>query len=135
MVLTERDYFDFVIKLNKEDERDLLPTVIRQELPRSSLLFIGYNLQDLNFRAIFQGALSFSRRKSRKISVAVQIPPSISNDKKQRVVKYLDDYTKNMFEVHAYWGNTADFVKEFRQRREKFEITKKSKPTLAVKFP
>ena len=67
MVLTEKDYFDFVIYLNQEDEKKVLPAIIRQELSLSSLLFIGYSLYDINFRAIFQGALSFLGRKSRKI--------------------------------------------------------------------
>jgi len=139
MVLTERDYFDFVIKLNVET--DLLPTVIGNNLsPGSSFLFIGYSLQDINFRAIFQGALSSFNMRKRKSNrktrtrVAVQIPPSfsndpsISNDKKQRVVKYLDDYAKNMFEVHAYWGDMDDFV---RQLRQKFEKRVKAAPTMS----
>jgi len=128
MVLTERDYFDFVIKLNKEGIEDLFPTVIRTKLPGSRLLFIGYSLQDINFRAIFQGALSsFNMRNT---SVAVQIPPSfssdpsISSDKKQRVVKYLNDYAKKMFEVRAYWGNSDDFVRQLRQKFENFRRTK-----------
>jgi hypothetical protein len=59
MVLTERDYFEFVINLNKSDDKDILPSIIRTELATSSLLFIGYSLEDINFRAIFQGFLSF----------------------------------------------------------------------------
>jgi hypothetical protein len=114
LVLTERDYFDFVIKMNKESEQDLFPTVICRELPGSSLMFVGYTLQDINFRAIFQGALSpfqSSRRRKTTTNVAVQIPPSISTG-----VEYLDEYATNMFEVHAYWGNIDAFVKELRER-------------------
>ena len=104
MVLTEKDYFDFIINLNKEDEKELLPNILRLELPMSSLLFIGYTLQDINFRSIFQGALSFLGRKSRKISVAVQIPPLIMDNKKDKIVSYLNQYTKNMFEVQCILG-------------------------------
>jgi hypothetical protein len=127
MVLTEKDYFDFIINLNKEDEKELLPNIIRLELPLSSLLFIGYALHEINFRTIFQGALSFLGRKSRKISVAVQIPPVVGNDKKEKVVNYLNQYTKNMFEVYAYWGNVTNFVAEFRERWEKFRVDKKTR--------
>jgi hypothetical protein len=133
MVLTEKDYFDFIINLNKEDEKELLPSTIRAELPMSSLLFIGYTLQDIDYRSIFQGALSFLGRKSRKISVAVQIPPVIDNDKKEKVVNYLNQYTKNMFEVYAYWGDITNFIAEFRERWEKFERDKKSRVMLGVK--
>ena len=77
MVLSEKDYFEFVINLNKNDEKDMLPSVIRTELATSSLLFIGYALEDINFRAIFQGFLSFLSsidKKYRKFSVAIRTP-------------------------------------------------------------
>lgn len=120
MVLTEKDYFDFIINLNKEEERKMLPNFIRQEIPWSSLLFLGYKLQDINFRTIFQGALSLLERNRSATSVAVQIPPNMDNDKKKVVLNYLNQYTKKIFEVYAYWGNITDFVTDFRQRWEKF---------------
>jgi hypothetical protein len=76
MVFAERDYFEFVINLNKGDEKDIMPAIIRRELATSSLLFIGYSLEDINFRAIFQGFLSFLSsldRIFRKLSIAIQI--------------------------------------------------------------
>ena len=115
IVLTERDYFDYVIYLNKEKETDIHPSFIVTELPRSSLLFIGYNLQDINFRSVFQGALNFLVGNLQTISVAVQIPPILKHDKQSKVLKYLDHYTKEMFDIHAYWGNVSDFVTDFRQ--------------------
>jgi hypothetical protein len=124
MVLTERDYFDFVIYLNKEKETDIHPSFVITELPRSSLLFIGYNIQDINFRSIFQGALSFIGGRSQTISVAVQIPPILDNNKKSKIIKYLDHYTKEMFDIHAYWGNLSDFVTDFRQRFNKYASPK-----------
>ena len=42
MVLTERDYIDFVINLTIDE--NLIPTVIRKALAMTSLLFIGYSL-------------------------------------------------------------------------------------------
>jgi hypothetical protein len=135
MVLTEKDYFDFIINLNKEDEKELLPNVIRQELPLSSLLFIGYTLQDINFRTIFQGALSLLGRKPSATSLAVQIPPIINNDRKKNIVlNYLNQYTKKIFEVYAYWGNITDFVAEFRERWEKYERDKKSRVMLGIRI-
>jgi len=121
MVLTERDYFDFVINLNKEDEKTILPPFIRYELSMSSLLFIGYSLQDTIFRAIFQGALGFLGTKSRTISIAIQIPPFLNHDKNAEAIrKYLDEYSKDMFEVRAYWGNVSDFLTDLRTRLDEF---------------
>ena len=125
MVLTEKDYFDFVINLNKEDEKKMLPNIIRQELPWSSLLFIGYTLQDIDFGPLFQGALVL-KRNSRTTSIAVQIPPINNNDiKKDIILNYLGQYTEKIFEVYPYWGDITDFVIDFRERWEQFKIDKK----------
>ena len=58
MVLTEQDYLAFLNNTNKiELERDTLPVYLRRELTRSALLFIGYSVDDINFRSLFQVAL------------------------------------------------------------------------------
>jgi SIR2-like domain/TIR domain len=136
MVLTERDYFEFVINLNKSDDKDILPSIIRTELATSSLLFIGYSLEDINFRAIFQGFLSFLSSISsefRKPSIAVQIPPTISHREQIKIQKYLEQYTRNMFDVRIYWGNTYDFIAELDKRWEDFKSKSDMKTCLSLR--
>lgn len=97
MILTERDYFEFVINMNKGDDKDILPASIRTELATSSLIFIGYSLEDINFRAIFQGFLSFLSaldRKYRKLSIAIQIVPN--------------NYNKKDIKMQKYWNNIPE---------------------------
>ena len=120
MVLTEKDYIDFVINLNKEDEKIIFPPVIRQALAMTSLLFIGYSLDDISFRVIFQGVVSL-QASMRKTSIAVQFPPRIAYNKPDQARKYLDQYTKDMFKVHVYWGDASEFSKELRQRWDNFK--------------
>ena len=127
MVLTERDYFEFVINLNKGNEQDILPPIIRTELATSSFLFIGYSLEDISFRIIFQGFLSFLRpitSEFRKPSIAVQIPPMISHKEQVKMQKYLEQYTLNMFDVRIYWGSTSDFFIDLDKRWEDFRKKK-----------
>jgi hypothetical protein len=136
MVLTEKDHFEFVINLNKNDEKDMLPSVIRTELATSSLLFIGYVLEDINFRAIFQGILSFLSsidKKYRKFSVAIQLPPAISNKGQAKMQKYLEQYTRNMFDVHIFWGSTCDFITELDKRWKEFKQKNDMKTCLPLK--
>ena len=117
IVLTEKEYLEFMIQLNKNEE--MIPSIIRKKLPRSSLLFIGYSLDDINFRAIFQGLLNFLSSLSaeeRKISIAVQIPPMVSNEDKIKTQKYLDQYTRNMFQIRIYWDNMPEFMFELDKR-------------------
>lgn len=142
MVLTEKDYFDFVINTNKrEEERDMYPSLLRTELGNSSLLFIGYTLEDINFRAIFQGFLTFldSLGKNRKLSIAIQLPPQISKKGQVRMQKYLEKYTRDMFpNVHIFWGDTFEFVTELDKRWKEFkkkkddEYMKSSKPLKVI---
>ncbi len=127
MVLTEKDYFEFVINTNKkESERDLYPRILRKRIANSSLLFVGYTLEDINFRTLFQGFLTFIDSmvgQQRKPSVAVQLPPEIS--KKRGMQKYLDEYTSNMFpNVYVFWGDTVDFIKELDRRWKEFRERK-----------
>jgi SIR2-like domain/TIR domain len=119
MVLTEKDYFEFVIRTNKETEQDLLPSVIRTEIARSSLLFVGYSVDDIDFRTIFQGFLTFLDIEKREPSVAVQLPPEISKAKMQR---YLEQYTRNLYpDVREFWGNTSEFVTQLDKSWTEFK--------------
>jgi SIR2-like domain len=122
MVLTERDYIDFIINLSKDEK--LLPTLIRKALAATSLLFIGYSLEDINFRIIFQGIMSIVKSPFQLPSIAVQLPPSLTKDdgfseaKREKALRYLDDYTKNMFKVRVYWGDAKEFAEELHRRWE-----------------
>ena len=57
----------------------------------------------------------------RRPSIAVQIPPTISNKEQIKLQKYLERYTLNMFDVRIYWGNTQDFITELEKRWEDFK--------------
>lgn len=122
LVLTERDHFEFVINTNKESERGMIPTYLRRSLPTSTLLFIGYSLNDINFLSLFQGGLSFfSTVRQRKNSIAViQIPVEQDSVKREKVTKYLEKYTNHMFEIVIYWGEPNDFIEELQEKWQQF---------------
>ena len=127
MVLTERDLFEFVIYTNQSEfEKEGLAPFLRTALANSSLIFIGYSLDDLNFRSIFQGGLSFmsSINKDRNSIAAIQFP-SIENEniEESKLVSYFEKYTDNMFKIIVYWGEPNDFLEELLSRWK--EIKKK----------
>jgi hypothetical protein len=120
MVLTETDYIDFIVNLNSQS--DMLSAIVTQALVSTSLLFVGYSLQDINFRTIFRGIVNFLGSRFQLSSVAVLLPPrQLSVDKQDQVQKYLNKYTESMFKVHVYWGDASQFSKEFRQRWDNFK--------------
>lgn len=106
MVLTEDDYLDFLINISRDPS--LIPPRIQQALAGTSLLFIGYSLNDTNFRVVFRSLVEYTKRSVKKKSVTVQIP-----SKDARVVDYLTKYFENSG-IRVYWGDARRFVAELR---------------------
>ena len=115
MVLTERDHFDFAINTNREEAYSI-PSFLKKELVNSSLIFIGYNLDDIDFRSIMQGSLNFlnnipKTRSSLSVLSSIDTEDDFS---KKRISKYLEKYTANMFRLNIYWGTMAEFAQELQ---------------------
>ena len=123
MVLTETDYLDFLIMLSKEEE--MLPYQISTALNSTSLLFIGYSLRDINFRFIFRSLmhlLGTGLGSGLQLpSISVQLPYGFTKEKEEQAIRYLNEYTKNMFKIQVYWGDVNDFSVELRNHWEKFK--------------
>ena len=117
LVLTEEDYINFALSLSSEGIVDLVPSIISISLSMSSLLFIGYNLDDIGFRIILQGILK-SPPVVGRTSLAVQLPPG-GNPK--RAIEYLSKYTRRMFHTRIYWGDSSNFCEELRRQLENYE--------------
>ena len=116
MVLTERDYIDFAINLNKNDEKITVPTPVRTALARSSLLFVGYRLEDITFRVIFQGVIRMLGDIRRPFSIAVQVPPLFE----EKAMAYLNQYTKNVFDANICLTSLKGFVSTLREKWDKY---------------
>ncbi len=79
VVLSEDDYFDYLIGLDRNKSR--LPSQVGSKLNDSSLLFLGFRMDDWSFRVLFR---SIMRRggamlRSRHAHVAVQSTPRASS--------------------------------------------------------
>jgi hypothetical protein len=120
LVLSEDDYLDFLVRVSeegKDSEAPLIPLYLSAALAQSSLLLLGYRLQDWDFRVLFRGLIKAKSTSLRKFSVAIQLDPleqrEITNSKEAR--RYLKDYfrTEN-FEVE--WGSTDSFVQKLCQQ-------------------
>jgi hypothetical protein len=124
LVLTEDDYFEYLISLIQYKPR--IPGVVGHQTTSTSLLFLGFQLTDWNFRVLYR--LIMSQEGSSKLKqlthVAVQVDPeedALINPRAART--YLEDYfgSSGPEKVHIFWGSAAEFLKELSSRLASME--------------
>lgn len=114
LVLTEDDYLDFLVKIAQDDEA--IPRRVAQALVDSSLVLLGYRLDDWNFKTLFRGLINTRRDSRRRLSLSIQFEPQANGVSKPRGVQtYLTKYFgRANFDV--YWGNSPDFLQTLWQQ-------------------
>ncbi len=115
IVLTEDDYFDFLVNITRDPQ--LIPTRIQKALTETSVLFIGYGLADWNFRVLLQGLSRFMEKGLGRHHTAVMLPPDIPDSEAQqkKVQAYLSAYYQNI-DVQIFWGTAREFCAELNKR-------------------
>lgn len=115
LVFAEDRYFDYLIgvTLNKK----MIPSVVRAALNNTSLLFLGFQMDDWEFRVFFRFLMAQEGRELLKFysHAAAQIEPEedrIVDIKRAR--KYLEEYFESE-NISIYWGNSAEFLKTLWQ--------------------
>lgn len=112
LVLTEDDFLDFLIRVSQDMEA--LPRRVAQALVDSSLLMLGYQLEDWNFKVMFRGLIKSKRASRRRLSLAIQYTLEDAADEAldpRDVEDYLEKYFgKANFDI--YWGNPQAFTQE-----------------------
>lgn len=116
LVLTEDDYFRYLIGLSRE--RDLVPDVVQRALTDSPLLFLGFYAGDWNFRVLFQSIMNLPGRQRQRhyTHVAAQIYPEVGRtEEPERARIYLERYF-GQADLSIYWGHVDDFVGEIQAK-------------------
>lgn len=115
LVFSEDSFFDYLIgvTLNKS----LIPASVRAALTNSALLFVGFQMDDFEFRVFFRYLTAQEGREMLKFysHAAAQVEPDedrISDVKRTR--KYLEEYFESEH-IGIYWGSTEDFLKSLWQ--------------------
>lgn len=119
LVLTEDDYFDFLIAVTRNESlrKASIPDVVSEALASSGLLLLGFQADDWDFRALFRGILrqpggALGEMYTR---VAVQMNPIeghiIDPD---RASQYLQTYFQKE-EISTFWGSADDFMRKIAQ--------------------
>lgn len=122
LVLTEDNYFDYLIGVSRRGKEDPIPSYVSSQLVQTALLFVGFKIDDWDFRVFFR---SLRNRQSRLLSerikhVAVQIDPEADRFlDPARARRYLQKYFVGA-DIYVYWGSTEDFLTDLRVRWEAF---------------
>ena len=72
-IISEDDYIEFLTVASIEDRG--VPRLISSEMVASTLLFLGYSLEDWTFRTIFKGLIESLSRHHQRRSFALQKDP------------------------------------------------------------
>ncbi len=111
-VYSEDQFFDYLIgvTLNK----NLIPSAVRASLTNSSLLFMGFQMDDWEFRVFFRYLMAQEGREMLKFysHASAQVEPEEERiiDVK-RAHRYLEDYFESE-NIGIYWGGTEEFLND-----------------------
>jgi hypothetical protein len=121
LVITEDDYFDFLIGVSQKQKRQSAPAipfplVVAEALANKSLMFLGFSLDEWIFRVLFRTIMAQGGSALLKdyAQVAAQLEPEegrIANPISAR--EYLKEYFKTNANIDIFWGSVDDFVRDF----------------------
>lgn len=120
MVLTEDDYFEFLMGFtaNKKRTPPVIPPAVLRALTDTALLILGFSLDDWAFRALFRTVMiqPGSARRGRYSHVGIQLEhDDARNLNPRRARAYLQKYF-GQAQINLYWGKPEDFLRELAQR-------------------
>ncbi len=112
LLVSEDDYLDFLVRTAGETDR--IPDYVWATLTSSSLMFVGYSLDDWEFRVIMRGLVATRERRRRLKHVGVQLELDEADEAKVAAVQtFLQSYFQEA-DINVFWGNTAQFMAELR---------------------
>ena len=117
MVVTEDDYFEYMMWVNNPAAQVPLPEPIMTAWRDNALLFLGFQMSDWNFRVLFRSILNEERRESIRDyrSVSVQLQPGDGYLLPEKALRYLERaFTQQKLDI--YWGSGEDFLRELKRR-------------------
>ncbi len=114
LVLTEDDHLDFLGRITADE--NLIPPRIRGALTDSMLLFLGYDLGDLDCRVLFRGLIANLENAIEDRVAVLQVHNFEQTARSKREFKsFTRRYCRNM-RTQVYWGSVREFVIELSER-------------------
>jgi len=118
LVLTQDDYFDFLIGVSREKH---IPMKVDAATVQSSVLFLGFDINDWSFRVLFRRLKSLGGQDllADNTHLMVQIEPDEQgNIAPEQARRYLSEYftDQRLSKMSIFWGTARDFLRELHRR-------------------
>jgi hypothetical protein len=118
LLVTEDDYIDFTVSLGLQGDNSVIPHFIRRALSRTTLLFVGYSLEDWNFRVLMRQLMKQQnlQRHEQALSLSIQLSDDgLPAEQRLKAERFLADYLGTSA-IRIYWGDAGPFLRELDQR-------------------
>jgi len=115
LVLTEDDYLDFLGAIAADFDL-CIPEKLRAALSESMLLFLGYQVRDLDCRLLFRGLLGRLRSLRRGRIAVLQLEGDQEDSERTAELRNFIRRCCEKQEIKVYWGSVRDFLTELRDR-------------------
>jgi SIR2-like protein len=125
LVLTENDFLKFLANVSREQKR--IPPVIQGAITGGSLLFLGYRLDEWDFRVLFHTLANYLVSSLTRAHISVQLVPlgrSATAEQIDNATKFLNLYFEKQY-TKVYWGSSQEFVEELRDRWEESDYAQR----------
>lgn len=106
LIISEDDYIQFLTVIGKA--REGVPDLIKSRIIDSSLLFLGYGLEDWDFRTIYKGLIETLPDPRKRKSFAIQKDPSAL------WVRFWEDKKVQIYNIDLY-----EFAEQLKERCQK----------------
>jgi hypothetical protein len=147
LVLTEDDYLEYLIHTSPTKTRrhesttpmEAIPAAVLRAFANETLLFLGYRLDDLEFRVLLRIIAQKWLQDGQRFSVQlIQANGSAQNhsagelqrseEQLERVRAYLGKYCERRFSIRAFWVSERAFLTELDQRYNAYLRQQNSSP-------
>ena len=118
IVVTQDNFVDALVSASRK-ESSTVPQAVNAALTSTTLLFLGFRLDDWCFRVLFRYIMNQqgSSLLRNRVHVAVQVDPEESEfDDPDVARRYIAQYLGDE-KIRIYWGSVGDFVAELDRRR------------------
>jgi hypothetical protein len=111
-VVTEDEYFQFLNAAS--GAQNMIPDHLHTAIIRSTLLFVGFELNQWSFRVLLQ-IIQQALALGKKAHFAVQLNTTDAEGGAQlAVMDYLAERFRDFAQITIYWGSTQQFLMELR---------------------